>query len=76
MSFLSLGAKEEEVFSSPKPCIGTPSLSGWEAQRETTRDRQKEVQGLGVPRTASVFPSHPFHQFEGKKGFGNAKAQS
>lgn len=23
-----------------------------------------------------LFPSHPFHQFEGKKGFGNAKAQS
>lgn len=38
---LSLGAKEEKALSSPKPCMGTQSLSRWEAQRKTTRHRQK-----------------------------------
>lgn len=75
MSFLSLGAKEEEVFSSPKPCTGPPCLSRRETQRKTTRDRQKEVQGLGVPHTASPVSWPPFLPFEGKKGVWNEKAQ-
>lgn len=49
----SLRAKEEQAFSSPKPCMGTQSLFRWEAQRQTTRDRQKEVQGLDMPHTSS-----------------------
>lgn len=47
---LSLEAEEEKVLSSPKPCMGTQSLSRWETPRKT---RHKEVQGLGVPHTAS-----------------------
>lgn len=42
MSFLSLGAKEEEAFPSPKPCIGTQSLPTWEAQRQTKRSARHE----------------------------------